>query len=98
MTDKVEQSDSQHNMVLNETWELKADHPKSCFGQPTLVNRVTGEAYAPHDVISPYRSWGYMPAALAVERMADIVKATLNDEQRKLIVKFIWVGFNSTWK
>ncbi len=54
------------NVTLTLTWELSTEHPASTYGQPVLVNRDTGEAYGPSDVVQVYGPMGRMVAAKAV--------------------------------
>ena len=74
-------------MILKlKTWELTTEHAASSYGQPVLVNRATGEAYGPGDILKPYPSWGLMLATEAVKRMAATVKLT--EEENALAEKF----------
>lgn len=41
---------------LSGSWELSTDHAASSYGQPVLVNRATGEAFGPGDILKPYPS------------------------------------------
>lgn len=62
-------------MTVNfKTWELSTEHAACSYAQPVLVNRATGEAYGAADIVKPYPSWGFMPAAAAVQRMAGAAK------------------------
>ena len=71
---------------LKPSWELSTEHAACSYGQPVLVNRATGEAFGPGDILKAYPSWGYMPAAATVERMAKTAK--LDDEGRELVGRF----------
>jgi hypothetical protein len=51
-----------------------------------LVNRGSGEAYGPGDVLIPYPSWGYVTAAAAVARLAK--QRTLDADGAALVEKF----------
>jgi hypothetical protein len=73
--------------VSFKSWTLTADHAASSYGQPVLVNRASGRAYGPADIVECYPSWGFMPAAKAVERMAD--SANLGDLEREFCRRFI---------
>jgi hypothetical protein len=75
---------------LTPSFELTNEHSASSYGQLVLVNRDTGEAFGPADIIKPYPSWSYMPAAKAVERMA--AKKKLTDEERSFVERFIKFG------
>ena len=73
--------------VLSVTWELSTEHPASTYGQPLLVNRDTGEAYGPSDIVQVYGHMGRMVAAKAVQRLAPA--AELNVAQRVLVAQFV---------
>lgn len=75
---------------LTGTWELTTEHSASSYGQPVLVNRTTGDAYGPADVVKAYPSWGYLPAAAAVERMMKTAK--LDAEGKAAAAKFCDLG------
>jgi len=77
-------------VTLKPSWELTTDHPASSYGQPVLVNRGSGEAFGPGDILTPYPSWGMMPASGAVERMASNKKFT--DEERAFVSRFVDFG------
>lgn len=77
-------------VTLSPSWELTTEHASSSYGQPVLVNRASGKAFGPADIIKPYPSWGFMPAGMAVERMARTGKFTY-DEQ-KFVDSFINFG------
>ena len=68
------------------TWELTTEHATCSYGQPVLVNRATGEAYGAGNILNPYPSWGFIPAAGAVQRMA--AAATLTEEERALVERY----------
>ena len=72
--------------TLTGTWELTTEHPTSSYGAPVLVNRATGDGYGPGDIVKCCPSWGFMPAADAVRRMAKT--AELDDEGRDAIARF----------
>ncbi len=72
--------------LLTGTWELSTDHAASSYGQPVLVNRPTGEAYGPADVVKAYPSYGFMPAAAAVARMART--ANLDEDGKAQVASF----------
>ena len=71
---------------LSGSWDLSTDHAASSYGQPVLVNRATGEAFGPGDILKPYPSWGFMVGAEAVRRLAKTAK--LDAEGRNLVAKF----------
>lgn len=71
---------------LSGSWELSTDHAASSYGQPVLVNRTTGEAFGPGDILKPYPSYGFMSAAEAVRRLSKT--ADLDAEGRDLAAKF----------
>jgi len=71
---------------LSGSWELSTDHAASSYGQPVLVNRATGEAFGPGDILKPYPSYGFMPAAEAVRRLSKT--ADLDADGRDLVAKF----------
>lgn len=72
---------------LAPSWELTTEHAASSYGQPVLVNRGTGEAYGPGDILTPYPSYGPMVAADAVRRLAKTAK--LDEEGRALVARFV---------
>ena len=73
-------------VTLGGTWELTTERAESSYNVPVLVNRASGEAFGPGDIITPYPSWGMMPAIAAVERMAKI--ATLTDADLAAVQRF----------
>ena len=75
-------------MTVNfKTWELSTEHAACCsYGQPVLVNRATGDAYGAGDILKPYPSWPFLPAAAAVARMA--ATATLTHEETAIVEQF----------
>jgi hypothetical protein len=77
-------------VTLKPSWELTTEHAASSYGQPVLVNRTTGEAFGPGDVLQPYPSWPYLLASQAVQRMARTKKLTY-DEQT-FVDKFVNFG------
>jgi len=56
--------------TLRLSWELTTEHSASRNGQAVRVDRATGEAFGPADLVQPYPSMPHMPAALAVHRLA----------------------------
>jgi len=73
-------------IILKPSWILTTDHSASSYGQPVLVNRGTGEAYGPGDIINAYPSWDYQPARAAVHRM--LKTANLTEEEKAAVEKF----------
>jgi len=71
---------------LTPSWELSTENAASSYGQPVLVNRTTGEAYGPGDILKPYPSYGFMAAADAVRRMAKTKK--MDEDGQNLVDKF----------
>ncbi len=71
---------------LAPSWELSTKHAASSCRQPVLVHRPTEDAYDPGDIVRPYPSYGLMPAAAAVRRLAKTAK--LNAEGRALVEQF----------
>lgn len=72
---------------LTPSYILTNEHSASSYGQPVLVNRGSGAAYGPGDILQPYPSWGYIPATRAVERMT--ASCNLNEEQQAFVAKFV---------
>ena len=73
------------------SWELTNEHAASSYGQAVLVNRDTGEAFGPDDIVKCYASWPLQPARLAAGRMMKR-KANLSDEERTFADRFINFG------
>ena len=71
---------------LTPSFELSDERVESSKGQPVLVNRPTGKAYGPEDIIEPYAFWGLKPAAIHVVRMSNMNKHT--DEEMEFIKRF----------
>lgn len=75
---------------LSPTWRLSTDHAAPSSGRPVLVNRTTGEAFGPGDIVRrPYPSCGFMSAGEVVRHLAK--KAKLDDEGRDLVARFVIV-------
>lgn len=74
-------------VTLSPSWELSTDHAASSYGQPVLVNRATGEAYGPGDIVRPYPSHGSTTAAEAVRRLAKT--ARLDADGQALVARFV---------
>jgi len=77
-------------ITLTPSYQLTDQHPASSYGQPVLVNRGSGEAFGPGDILTPYPSWGMMPARNVVRRMAKTAKLT--DEERVSVAGFVNFG------
>jgi hypothetical protein len=71
---------------LTTLWELTDELSDSFSGEFILVNRATGKAYGPEDIIEPYAFWGLKPAAVHVARMSNMKKYT--DEEMGSIKRF----------
>jgi hypothetical protein len=71
---------------LTPSWELTDERVGSSYGQPVLVNRPTGAAYGPGDIIEPYAHWGLKPAAVHVVRMIEMKK--LSGEDLEFVGRF----------
>jgi hypothetical protein len=77
-------------VTLLPSFELTTEHASSSYGQPVLVNRDTGEAFGPDDIVKCYSSWPHQPARRAVERMARRKK--LSDDQKAFVIRFLNFG------
>jgi hypothetical protein len=75
---------------LAPSWILTTDHAASSHGQPVLVNRASGAAYGPGDLVEAYPSHGPTLAANAVDRLAKT--ASLDAAGLKLVEKFRRLG------
>lgn len=78
-------------VTLTPSFELTTEHSASSYGQPVLVNRQSGEAFGPADILKAYPSWGFTPASMAVERMTRS-NSTLSDEERAFVKSFVNFG------
>ena len=74
-------------VTLSPSWELTTEHAASSYGQPVLVDHATGDAYGPGDVLRAYPSFGFLPAAAVVARLAKT--AHLDAAQRALVARFV---------
>lgn len=74
-------------VTLSPSYELTTEHPSSSYGQPVLVKRGTGEAFGPGDIIKAFPSFGFMPAALVVRRLAK--RIIIDEENSDIIERFI---------
>lgn len=77
-------------VALTPSFELSTEHAASSYGQPVLVDRGSGEAYGPGDILRPYPSWGWTTGAAAVERMTATKKLT--NEEREFVERFVSFG------
>ena len=75
------------NATLSPSWELTDEYAASRDGQPVLVDRVTGDAYGPGDIVKAHPSMAHMPAALAVHRLAQA--AELDTAEQALVARFV---------
>jgi hypothetical protein len=66
------------DIVLAPSWALSANHSASSYGVPVLVNRSTGDAFGPADIVAP-GGRNHQPARMFVHRMAQ----TLRDEGKR---------------
>lgn len=73
-------------LTLSPSFELTDDHASSSYGQPVLVNRRSGEAYGPADLLQAYSSSLMQSASEAAARMASMTKWTY--EEQKFIDRF----------
>ncbi len=54
---------------LTPSYELTNEHSASSYGRPVLVNRGSGEAYGPGDIVRAYPSW--LREVFPIERRID---------------------------
>ena len=71
--------------TLAPSWTLSTDHASSSYGQPVLVNRHTGTAYGPGDVLQ-IGGLGWGPARQHAQRLGRA--AQLDDDGRAMLDKF----------
>jgi hypothetical protein len=74
---------------LTPSWQLTTEHAASSYGQPVLLDRGTNTVYGAADICKPYASWGFKPAALHVERMANIKRFDPDSDEGRLIDAFV---------
>jgi hypothetical protein len=74
-------------IILAPSWILTTDHAASSYDQPVLVNRGTGKAFGPGDIVRCYPSWGFQPAAQAVARFAK--RKRLDAAGTALVARFV---------
>jgi len=60
------------NIRLTPSWAFTTNHAAACYGMPVLVNRATGTAFGPEDLLKPYPSWPMMTGQEALERLRRI--------------------------
>lgn len=77
------------DVKLTATYFLTTDHVKSRSNQPVLFNKVTGQAYLPHETLTAYESWPKMPATEVVSKMA--CWRNFTGEERYFIERFLGV-------
>ena len=68
-------------VTLSPPWSLSDTHATTSFGRPVLVNRETGEAYGPMDVVQLYPSNEPMLAKTAVMYLARTLRLTAGERQ-----------------
>jgi hypothetical protein len=73
--------------TLSSSWKLSTEHAASCHGQPVLVNRRTGEAFGPGDVVTLSPSHGDTLATDGVRRLAKTAHLTVKG--RALVARFV---------
>lgn len=77
------------DVKLTATYFLTTDHAKSRLNQPVLLNKATGQAYLPNEILAPYESWPKMSATQVVDKMA--YWRNFSGEERHLIERFLGV-------
>jgi hypothetical protein len=73
--------------TLDPSWDLTTDHAASRHGQPVLVNRGTGKAYGPEDILKASPFWGFLPAAAVVDRLLKGKRLDLDTET--MVTRFV---------
>jgi hypothetical protein len=68
------------DVLLTPSWVLTTNHSASSYGQPVLVDRSTGEAYWPGDMVAP-AGRDPQPATMFVHRLGE----HLRDEAQKQV-------------
>jgi hypothetical protein len=71
------------DVVLAPSWLLTTNHSASRYGQPVLVDRSTGDAFGPNDMVQ--LGTHLRPAAVLVAQLA---KPLALREQRQLTERF----------
>ena len=74
-------------VTLSRSWELSDEPPLSREGRPVLVNRSTGAASGPGDLVDGTPFWGVMEAGRLVAQLAKSVR--LNAAEKTLVDRFI---------
>ena len=72
--------------LLTPSFFLSDEHAASSYSQPVLVDRHTGAAFGPGDILRPYPSWSLEPASRHVRRMART--AGLDDDGQRAVESF----------
>ena len=72
---------------LSPSWLLTTEHAQSHDGLGVLVNRQSGKAYGPDDILADYASVGPQPATRVVERLAK--GARLDEREREFVARFL---------
>jgi hypothetical protein len=72
---------------LSPSWLITTEHAQSRDDRGVLVNRQTGKAYGPDDILSNYASLGPHPATRVVERLAR--GARLDEKQQEFVARFV---------
>ena len=70
-------------IIFTPSWELSDERAGSSYVIPVLVNRATGKAFGPGDLLEPYAHWGLKPAVVHVARMSETKK--LSDEEMEFV-------------
>jgi hypothetical protein len=73
-------------VIFTPSWELSDERAGSSYGTPVLVNRATGKAFGPGDLLEPYAHWGLKPAADHVVRMSET--KNISGEEMEFVRRF----------
>lgn len=73
---------------LNNYWYLSDEHNASSHGAPLLVDKESGEAYGPGDIVKPDPSGKYVRAVRAVDRFLEVMKKELTEKEMAFVRKF----------
>jgi hypothetical protein len=73
---------------LSSSWDLSTDLAVPSHDRPVLVNRTTGQAFGPADIVMLYPSYGLMLACEAVRRLAKTKNWKLDEDGLILIAQF----------
>jgi hypothetical protein len=74
-------------VTFSRVWDLSDEHAMSRDGRPVLVNRSTGDAKGPEDLVAASPFWGVLPAARLVAQLAKTVR--LNAGEKALVERFV---------